>query len=102
MKVAQLCLTLCNPMDYTVHGILQARILEWAAFPSPEDLPNPRIKPRFPAFQADSLPSEPPGKPFKKKNPKTMAPNPDCTLQSLEEIFENSDARAPAPGSNKT
>ena len=28
VKVAQLCLTLCNPMDYTLHGILQARILE--------------------------------------------------------------------------
>ena len=33
MKVAQLCLTLCNSMDYTAHGILQARILEWGAFP---------------------------------------------------------------------
>ena len=33
MKVAQLCQTLCNPMDYAVHGILQARILEWVAFP---------------------------------------------------------------------
>ena len=32
-------------------------------FPSPEDLPNPGIEPRFPALQADSLPSEPPGKP---------------------------------------
>ena len=32
MKVTQSCLTLCNPMDYTVHGILQARILEWVAF----------------------------------------------------------------------
>ena len=31
-KVAQSCLTLCNPMDYIVHGILQARILEWVAF----------------------------------------------------------------------
>ena len=31
MKVAQLCLTLCNPMDYTVHGILQTRILERVA-----------------------------------------------------------------------
>ena len=30
---------------------------------SPRDLPNPRIKPRSPALQADSLPSEPPGKP---------------------------------------
>ena len=32
-------------------------------FPSPEDLPNPGIEPRSPALQADSLPSEPPGKP---------------------------------------
>ena len=30
-------------------------------FPSPGDLPNPGIEPRSPAFQADSLPSEPPG-----------------------------------------
>ena len=29
VKVTQSCLTLCDPMDYTVHGILQARILEW-------------------------------------------------------------------------
>ena len=33
MKVTQLCPTLCDPMDYTIHGILQARILEWVAFP---------------------------------------------------------------------
>ena len=33
VKVAQLCLTLCNSMDYTVHGILQARILECVAVP---------------------------------------------------------------------
>ena len=32
MKVAQSCLTLRNPMDYTVYGILQARILEWVTF----------------------------------------------------------------------
>ena len=32
VKVAQLCLILCSPIDYTVHGILQARILEWVAF----------------------------------------------------------------------
>ena len=37
MKVAQLCLTLCNPMDYTVHGILQAKILEWVVFPFPKE-----------------------------------------------------------------
>ena len=52
-----------DPMDYTVHGILQARILEWVAFPSPGDLPNPEIKPRSPALQVDSLPAEPQGKP---------------------------------------
>ena len=51
MKLAQSCLTLCNPMDYTVHGIPQARILEWVAVPSPGDLPNPRIKPRSPMLQ---------------------------------------------------
>ena len=33
MKVAQSCPTLCDPKDYTVHGILQARILEWVAYP---------------------------------------------------------------------
>ena len=33
MKVAQSCPTLCDLMDYTVHGILQAKILEWVAFP---------------------------------------------------------------------
>ena len=33
VKVTQLCLTFCDPMDYTVHGILQARTLEWVAFP---------------------------------------------------------------------
>ena len=33
LKVAQSCLTLCDPMDYSVHGILQARILEWATVP---------------------------------------------------------------------
>ena len=32
-KITQWCLTLCDPMDYTVHEILQARILEWVAFP---------------------------------------------------------------------
>ena len=63
VKVAQLCLTLCVPMDYTVHGILQARILEWVVFPSPGDLSNPGIKHRSHALQADSLPAQPPGKP---------------------------------------
>ena len=59
MKVAQLAPAVFDPMDYTVNGFLQARILEWVAFSSPGDLPNPGIKPRSPALQVDSLPSEP-------------------------------------------
>ena len=60
--------TLCHPMDCSlpgssVHGILQARILEWVAIPFSGDLPNLGIEPRSPALQADSFLSEPPGKP---------------------------------------
>ena len=44
-------------------GILQARIVEWVAIPSSRGFSQPRIKPRSPALQADSLPTEPPGKP---------------------------------------
>ena len=42
MKVIQSCLTLCNPMVYTVHGILQARILEWVAYPFSSRSSRPR------------------------------------------------------------
>ena len=42
VKVAQSCLTLCDPMDYTVHGILQARILELVAFPFSRGFSQPR------------------------------------------------------------
>ena len=49
-------------MDYTVPGVLQDRILEWVAFPSPGDLPNPGIEPRSHTLPADSLPAEPQGK----------------------------------------
>ena len=42
VKAAQLCLTLYNPVDYRVHGILQARILEWVAFPFSRGSSQPR------------------------------------------------------------
>ena len=42
MRVAQSCLTLCDPMDYTVHGIFQARILEWIAIPFCSGYSQPR------------------------------------------------------------
>ena len=68
--VTQWCLTLCNPMDCS----LPARLLcPWGFFrqeywsglpcPPPGDPPNPGIEPRSPVLQADSLPSELPGKP---------------------------------------
>ena len=61
--IPQSCPTLCDPVDCnppgsSVHGILQARIREWVAFPSPEDPPDQDIEPGSPALQADSLPSE--------------------------------------------
>ena len=48
--IAQSCPTLCDSMDYSslgssVHGISQARMLEWVACPSPGDLPDPGIEP---------------------------------------------------------
>ena len=48
----------CSPPGSSVHGIFQARILEWLPFPSPGDLPDPGIEPRSPALQADFFPTE--------------------------------------------
>ena len=55
VKVSQLGLTLCDPMDCSppnssVHGILQARILEWVIIPFPGDLSNPKIESRSPTL----------------------------------------------------
>ena len=54
--VTQSCLTLCDPVacsqpGTSVHGILQARTLEWVVIPSSGDLPNPGIKPKSPTLQ---------------------------------------------------
>ena len=83
VKVTQSCPTFCNhappsmgfsrqeywsglpfpsPMDYTVHAILQGRILEWISVPFSKRSSQVRVKPRSPTFQADSLPAEPQGK----------------------------------------
>ena len=42
VKVIQSCPTLCNPIDYTIHAILQARILEWIAVPFSRGSSQPR------------------------------------------------------------
>ena len=66
--VAQSCRTLCRSVDYgppgsSVRGILQVRILQWVAIPSSRGPSRPGMEPGSPALQADSSPSEPPGKP---------------------------------------
>ena len=52
-----------TPWTIQIHGILWARILEWVAFSFSRGSSQPRIKPRSPSLQADSLPTEPQGKP---------------------------------------
>ena len=49
----------CNLLGFSVHGILQASILEGLPFPSPEDLPDPGIESGSPALEADALTTEP-------------------------------------------
>ena len=69
-EVAQSCPTLCNPMDCSMLSsslsMKFSRQDYWSGlpFPFPGDLPDPGIKPGSPALQADSLPSELPGKPM--------------------------------------
>ena len=63
VKVAQSCLTLYDPMDYTVPGILQARIREWAAFPSSRGSSQPRDRTQVSHIAGGSLPAEPQGEP---------------------------------------
>ena len=72
-KLLQSCLTLFDPMDCSspgpsVHGILQARILEWVAMPSSRGSSQPRDRTQVSFgllhWQAGSLPLVPPGKPF--------------------------------------
>ena len=80
-KSLQLCLTLGNPMDHSqpgssVHGILQARILEWLTIPPPEDLPDPGIKPVSlvsPVLPGRFFTTAPPGKPISHSNKEEIA-----------------------------
>ena len=64
--IAQSCPTLCNPMDRSppgssVHGIFQARILEWVAIFYSRDLLDPGIEPISPALAGRFFTTEPPG-----------------------------------------
>ena len=84
VAVAQLCSTLCDPMDCSppgsfVHGFSRQEYWSGFWFISPGDLPNVGIEPGSPTLQADSLPHEPAGKPNKKEaelgfGPRQLAP----------------------------
>ena len=70
-EVVQLCPTLCDPVDcslsgFSIHGILQARILEWVTISFSRGSSDPGIEPGSPALEADALTSEPPGQPIEK------------------------------------
>ena len=56
-------------MDYTVHGILQVRILEWVALPFSRGSSQPQDQTQVSCIAGGSLPSEPPGKPPNKSSP---------------------------------
>ena len=66
-EVAQLCPTLCDPVDYIANqappsmGFSRQEYWSGLPFPSPGDLPDPGIEPRSPTLQADVLTSDPPG-----------------------------------------
>ena len=60
-QVTQSCLTLCDPVDYSlpgssVHGISLARMLEWLLFPYLGDLSESKMEPRSPALANGFLP----------------------------------------------
>ena len=89
--VTQWCLTVCDPMDYSlpgssVHGILQARIVEWVAISSSKESFWPRDRIWIsPAWQADSLTSEPPGKPHHLKQ--NTIPHCRCNTELMHLAF---------------
>ena len=94
IEVAQSCRTLCDPMDCSplgssVHGIFQARILEWVAISFSRGSSRPRDWTQVSALQADTLTSEPPGKPRCNTSPLqtqpwiTSAQNTVCMLSSV-------------------
>ena len=82
MKVSQSCLTLCSPMDYTVHGILQNTRVGSLSLLQGNLLSE--YKPRSPALLVDSLPAEPQGKP---KNTGILG-----SLTLLQQIFQTQES----------
>ena len=63
LKVTPSCPNLCDPMYYTAHGILQARILEGVAFPFSRGSSQPRDQTQVSCIAGEFFTAEPPGKP---------------------------------------
>ena len=94
-KLLQLCLTLCDAIDYSPPGSSLSMGFSrqecWSELPCPPlgDLPNPETKAGFPALQADSLPSEPPRQPQKCINSKhTLKTNKQNETQNTPTKWE--------------
>ena len=94
-QLLQSFLTLCDPIDQSppgssVHGTLQARILEWVAVSSSRGSSQPRDRTHasyvYLHWQAGSLPLVPPGKPYLYKLMLTHPPPPHNRLSSAQEI----------------
>ena len=78
----------CSLPGFSIHGILQARILEWVIFPAPGDLPNPGIKPGSLALEEDALTSEPPGKQTTNKTKMKTQSSADRITTSLSLAYQ--------------
>ena len=83
---AQSCPTLCDPMDcrppgFSVHGILQARVLEWEAISFSGDRPSEGSNPCLLHQQVNSLPLEPPAKPDQREQRHSVNTQRTCFYQ---------------------
>ena len=90
--VAQLCLTLCDPMAYEgppSMGFSRQEYWSGLPFPSPGDLPDSGIEPWSPALQADALPSKPPGKALIRDYYRQLYANKIDNLEEMDKFPEN-------------
>ena len=93
MKIVQSCLTLCDPMDYTVHGILQARTLEWMAFPFSRGSSQSRDQTQVSHIAGRFFPAEPQEKPkilkskFLRTFGKSILNRLQSIIQDVPEVF---------------
>ena len=99
--VAQLCPTLCEPTNcsppsFSVHGILQTRILEWISIPFSRGSSQPRNPTWVSCIAVDSLSSEAPGKPCFERCSNSISPHP--TNQTHHKLLQrNSEDHPPHP-----